>query len=196
MGYQTILTGKFKFNRELTETEANYINLLSTTRRMKRDVSILMEQYKGEYGNPFAESNTPEAIYGREGEFFAMNDGDFGQRQNRSIMDFNTPPGQVVRSWDIPFLEHQTETNRRIDENLCQPGLWCQWVVSDDRKSLAWDGNEKFYSYVEWLKYLKVNFFDKWGVTLKGTVRWKGEDRGDTGRIKFVDNVINVFEKK
>lgn len=30
-----------------------------------------------------------------------------------------------------------------------QPGLWCQWVPSEDGKGIEWDGGEKFYAYTE-----------------------------------------------
>jgi hypothetical protein len=26
-----------------------------------------------------------------------------------------------------------------------QPGLWCQWVPTDDGTGIEWDGGEKFY---------------------------------------------------
>ena len=27
------------------------------------------------------------------------------------------------------------------------PGIWCQWVPTDDGKGIEWDGGEKFYNY-------------------------------------------------
>lgn len=38
-----------------------------------------------------------------------------------------------------------------------QPGLWCQWVPTDDGAELEWDGGEKFYNPAEWMKYLVEN---------------------------------------
>ena len=54
MGYTTEFRGSLSLSRNLTEDEKKYINLISSTRRMKRDVNKLMELYDGKHGNPFA----------------------------------------------------------------------------------------------------------------------------------------------
>lgn len=69
------------------------------------------------------------------------------------------------------------------------PGYYCQWRP-DDYDSLAWDGGEKFYNYVEWLEYLIEHFFKPWGIKVNGIVRWQGEDLGDVGVISVKDNVV------
>lgn len=66
-----------------------------------------------------------------------------------------------------------------------QPGLWCQWVPSEDGSTLEWDGGEKFYNYIEWLKYLVDNFLTPWGYSLCGQVFWEGEEPDDFGIIKI-----------
>lgn len=60
---------------------------------------------------------------------------------------------------------------------------YCQWVLNNDFDSLAWDGNEKFYNYVEWLQYVIDNVLTPAGNTLSGNVRFQGEDRADRGTI-------------
>jgi len=145
---------------------------------MKRDVNKLMELYKGEHGNPFAKDQTPEAIYGREGEYFAMEDGNFGQREDGSIIEYNIPPCQVG------FMR---------DTKDAVPGLWCQWEISEDGSELRWDNGEKFYNYVEWLEYIIKHFFIPWGIKANGTIYWYGEEREDIGKIKVRDNEIFVF---
>jgi len=37
--------------------------------------------------------------------------------------------------------------DRRHDdyEWLGLPGIWCQWTVGDDNRSIVWDQGEKFY---------------------------------------------------
>ena len=47
MGYTTDFYGAFSVTPELTDEQANYINTFSNTRRMKRDINVLMEQYDG-----------------------------------------------------------------------------------------------------------------------------------------------------
>jgi hypothetical protein len=193
MGYSTNFNGELQINRPLTEKEKDYINLISSTRRMRRDVTKLMEIYKGEHGNPFATDATPESIYGRDGEYFAMVDGHLGQNHDESIIDYNTPPGQLGYDKKMEFETRWTEMQRRIADGECQPGLWCQWVINDDGTTLEWDGSEKFYEYVAWLKYYINHFFSKWGVMLNGEITWVGEGSADLGKIIVTDNVVVVM---
>src|ERR1700728_3704961 len=96
---------------------------------------------------------------GAEGEHFVgIATGDYGQTHDESIIDYNNPP-------------------------KTQPGLWCQWVPTDDGQHLEWDRGEKFYDYVEWLKYLIEHFFEPFGRVVSGSVEWDGEERGDVGLI-------------
>ena len=107
--------------------------------------------------------------YGIEGEYFIGGGELMGVNRDESIIDHNEPP-------------------------VTQPSLWCQWVLSDDGMRLEWDGSEKFYSYVEWLKYLIDHFFKKWGINLNGKIIWQGEDMEDRGKITVMDNTVVVKE--
>ena len=198
MGYTTEFGGSFEFNRPLTTIEKNFINKFSETRRMKRDVSKLVNKYRGKHGSPIVVEYTPEMkerikfledegfqvvltpvkdkrtmgeIYGVDGEYFVGAGGHGGQDHDESIIDYNQPPSG-------------------------QPGLWCQWVTNSSGTRLEWDGNEKFYSYVEWLEYLIGHFFSKWGVVLNGEVIWDGENSNDKGKIIVKDNEVVVKTAK
>lgn len=70
MGYTTNFRGSLSVSN-LTEEQRAYINNFAETRRMHRDCNRLMEKYNGKHGHPTPESNTPEGIYGKDGEFFA-----------------------------------------------------------------------------------------------------------------------------
>lgn len=105
--------------------------------------------------------------YGTEGEYFAKEDGNSGQSRDTSIIEYNWPPAT-------------------------QPGLWCQWVLTENGRKLEWDGGEKFYNYIQWLEYIITNFFKPLGIKLNGKFRWKGENRGDTGTIQVTDNIIVI----
>lgn len=164
MGYTTSFAGKLKLNKPATPEQVKYINTFSGTRRIKRDPEKLLFIYDGEHGYPGLEKH-----YGKEGEYFARDDGDMGQNKDASIIDYNTPP-------------------------LTQPGLWCQWVLTPDGKYLMWDGGEKFNNYVEWLRYMIENFFAGWGIVIDGKLKWKGEDTHDRGTILVVANVITILE--
>jgi hypothetical protein len=155
---------------------------------MKRDVNKLMEKFKGEFGHP----TRPDNPYGKDGEFFVGGTGWAGQDQDETIIDYNTAPGQLGY---VKYQRQKTldEIQRKINNGECQPGLWCQWILND-KEQLQWDGNEKFYNYVEWLKYLINNFFEEWGIKLNGEVTWIGEDSNDRGKIVVEDNKVRIFE--
>ena len=104
---------------------------------------------------------------GVEGEFFVGGIGFYGQTDEDSVIDHNRPP-------------------------CTQPGLWCQWVITDDGKYLEWDGGEKFYEYVDWLVYMIGNFFAPLGYKLNGEVTFDGEDYDDIGVIYVKDNFVEV----
>ena len=117
---------------------------------------------------------------GFEGEYY-IGVGTRYRDDECGVVDHNAPPGA-------------SHTGRwRGGEGLpCegQPGLWCQWVPSEDGLEISWDGSEKFYMYVEWLEYLVKHFLKPWGYVLSGAVEWVGEERSDQGRILVRDNVI------
>lgn len=92
---------------------------------------------------------------------------------------------------DRPLTEeHYQEIEESLDDRLAG----CQWEIGDDRKTVKWDGGEKFYEYIEWLQKLIDEFFKPWGYQLNGRVEWYGEERKDTGCIKVTDNVIKVTD--
>ena len=159
---------------------------------MKRNVDKLMELYNGKYGYPGIDIkyNVPQVIYGREGEYFARDDGNMGQVMDDSVIGYNTPPGQVEYDGLGDFNERWEENAKKKKEGICQPGLWCQWEIVDDGTTLQWDGGEKFYNYVEWLKYLIEHFFSKWDVLLNGEIEWESPD--DRGKIVVKDNKVKV----
>lgn len=104
---------------------------------------------------------------GTEGEYFVNGKGFAGQDHDESILDHNTPPGK-------------------------QPGLWCQWVPNRNGTIFRWNGTEKFYNYIEWLRYLIENFIKPWGYVLNGKVKWQGEHPGDFGTISVADNIVTI----
>lgn len=192
MGYTTDFTGSLTLNKELTSEQKSYINTFSNNRRMKRNVNKLMELYHGKFGFPgVPENSDPKLIYGRDGEYFVKYDDNFGQIEDDSIIDYNTPPGQISYRGNSNFHEIYIKNEEKIKNGECQPGLWCQWIINENNE-LEWDGGEKFYNYVEWLQYLINHFFSKWNVLLNGEIEWVGEDRDDLGKIIVKDNIIKI----
>jgi len=78
-----------------------------------------------------------------------------------------------------------------LDETAPIKG-YCQWVL--DGKILKWDGCEKFYCYIEWLKEI-IKLLEDEDIKLNGTVYWSGESQGDTGTIVVEDNSISQDHK-
>lgn len=104
--------------------------------------------------------------FGVEGEFFIAGKGFAGQDRDDTIIDYNKPPAT-------------------------QPSLWCQWLINEeDRQTIAWDGGEKFYNYIEWIEYIANRILAPRGYLLSGSVTWQGEDRSDVGKITIKDNKV------
>jgi hypothetical protein len=167
MGYTTDFTGKFEFNTPLDKDTLEYLTKFSNTRRMKR-------KFPDDVYVPSTDTSNetlmvPKSKYGIEGEFFVDGTGDFGQDHDASIVDYNKPPST-------------------------QPSLWCGWVPSEDGKYLQWNEVEKFYEYIDWLKYLIENFIAPKNYVLNGVVHWQGEEDADIGTIQVYDNKVLVKE--
>lgn len=101
---------------------------------------------------------------GTEGEYFVGGLGFAGQGDDNSILDRNDPP-------------------------RTQPGLWCQWIITDNSE-LVWNEMEKFYSYTEWLDYLIRNFLEPNDYIANGVINFQGEDPDDCGYIEVIDNKV------
>ena len=100
---------------------------------------------------------------GEDGGYFVNQKGE--PRSDESIVEYNRPPAG-------------------------QPGLWCQWIPTANGGGIEWDGQEKFYKYVEWLQYLINHFLQPWGYELSGEVMWQGETASDRGQIIVEANTI------
>ena len=111
---------------------------------------------------------TVDLPVGKEGGYFVGDTSYYGQTKTSDVLDYNNPPSE-------------------------QPGLWCQWVPSEDGSAIVWDEGEKFYNYVEWLRYLIEHFLAPWGYKLNGSVEWRGEEDDDRGRIVVKDNIVTVL---
>lgn len=162
MGYHTNFTGKFVFDKPLTDAQREYLAKFAETRRMKREgaaASLLPDPVREAVSLPI----------GVQGGYFVGATGMCGQDHDDSVIDYNRPPDG-------------------------QPGLWCQWTPNPAGTELAWDGGEKFYDYLKWLQYLINHFLTPWGRTITGIVSWKGEERGDKGKIIVKDSVLEVHK--
>lgn len=162
MGYDTIFKGYFTFDTPLTPAQVAYIQKFEKTRRMKR-CPLTVESLN----DPLREAvGLP---IGNEGEYYVGIDSSdlFSDNWDESITNHNCPP-------------------------ISQPGLWCNWTVSDDGSTLEWNEAEKFYNHLEWIHYFIDHFFNPWQKHMSGTIHWQGEEEEDAGDIVINNNVITV----
>ena len=84
-----------------------------------------------------------------------------------------------------------------------QPGLWCNWVPTEDGTAIQWNEAEKFYNSKEWMAYLIDHFlrsgahaagelhFLQANHVLNGTIKAQGEDIEDRWKLVVEDNVVS-----
>ena len=117
--------------------------------------------------------------------------GELSSKQKRELkqigMSYYGDEGEFYLDEDVEILDNNVSPKN-------QPGLWCQWVPNEDGTELHWDGGDKFYHYVDWLKYYIKNFFSRWDIKLNGKVEFWGECEGDHGFIVVKDNVVSVVK--
>ena len=87
---------------------------------------------------------------------------------------------------------HDTRHGNATTKDQDFPGMYCQWVPNETYTGLVWDGEDKFYEYIPWLKWLIDNVFEPNGYKLNGKVYWVGEQPTDIGTIEVKDNEIWV----
>jgi hypothetical protein len=66
---------------------------------------------------------------------------------------------------------------------------YMQWVPTVSLCGIVWDGNEKFYDYISWMKWL-CGWLGHRGVYATGEIAWQGEERGDLGKITVIENSV------
>lgn len=89
---------------------------------------------------------------------------------------------------DDGFLREFTDTPDTI------PTSYLQWQPTEDGEGLEWNGAEKFYDYVHWLRWLIKHFFKPHSIVLSGALTYQGEEIGDVGRIEVRDNVVRQIK--
>jgi hypothetical protein len=138
------------------------------------------------YLNDFAATRRMDR---EKGPFYVRGGGWAGQAREDDIRNYNMP-------------------------DPSQPGLWCQWVVSDDGTRIEWDGGEKFYCSVEWMRYLIDTFLASppdaatlaamtaadprlaeftFDHVVNGVIDAQGEDPDDRWRLSVEDNIVKML---
>jgi len=91
MGYNTDFKGFFSLHPQASAEQVRYLNLFSTTRRMQRNVSELMNLFHGEFGL--------DGDYGNEGEYFVGKQSFLDMKNDSSVLHFNEPPAGQPSLW-------------------------------------------------------------------------------------------------
>jgi len=97
-----------------------------------------LTEHEAAYLTKFA---TTRRMQRTNGPYYVQGTGFMGQGSDPDVTEFNRPPAG-------------------------QPGLWCQWIPSEDRTKIIWDGGEKFYASEEWMRYI-IEHFLKSGAAAK-----------------------------
>lgn len=144
------------------------------------EVSPPLNEHEVEYLNRFASTRRMEH---KQGPYAAVRGSDGLYRDDPDVINYNSPPAG-------------------------QPGLWCQWVVTDDGKFIEWDEGEKFYNAEEWMVYIIGHFLMPGGLasksgdpqfehftfdhTVNGEIGARGDDFDDIWTLVVTDNVVST----
>ena len=104
------------------------------------------------------EFNETRRMHRSKGPLFVRGSGAYGQGDDEDIIDNNRPHPD-------------------------QPGLWCQWTPSNEGHDLEWDGGEKFYNSVEWMRYI-IDHFLKPGAIAKNALPFLQANHVCNGEIE------------
>lgn len=77
--------------------------------------------------------------------------------------------------------------------NRYESWRFCQWIPTEDRMHIEWDGGEKFYKYLEWINYINDEILIPRGYILSGSVSYQGEDDEDFGAICFDESICKTI---
>jgi hypothetical protein len=106
--------------------------------------------------------------------------------------------GQINLSRPLTITEAKALLTFADDSDTApkpNPGGYLQWVPSQSLDAIGWDGNEKFYDYVEWLMWVCA-WLKSAGIACNGRLVWSGEMASDTGEIIVIDNEVTATKGK
>ncbi len=124
----------------------------------------------------------------------------FNETRRVEIKDGSDMPCPIREAAGLPLGEQGKfnvidvgwDDERLADYNSSgmAPSLWCQWTIDDEGLHISWDEGEKFYDYIEWMKFIIDEFIKPWGHVANGTITWQGEDSDDYGLLIVENNVV------
>lgn len=175
MGYTIEYIGRFTLNKPLTKEQFQFLKDFSATRHYHR-------VWKPEDNNGINWVD-PE-------DKFAPN---YEDEEYQKVLYTKPYDNEKRKAYD---LEHYN----CIDYNGINPGmpgLWCQWIPTEENQGIEWDGCEKFYEAQAWLKFIIENYLKPWGYILNGRVKIHFGYREypfDEGILEVKDNEVSAYE--
>lgn len=118
-----------------------------------------------------------------QGQFEVTSTASTYKERMKSLDEFNTVMKEV----------YETRHGDNCREWQGFPSFYCQWIFDPKECVVKWDGGEKFYRYVEWLKIV-IELANQQHLLLNGEVKWRGEDFDDVGTIIVENNRMTVKE--
>lgn len=184
MGYETQFEGYLKLSKPLTVERQRWFNDWSEIRKQHYGSEMLNNHYKG--------VGSLDGDYGENGEFFGY------------------VPSELIESYDETYNWEEYEQwingenplmfpieGKQNNPPSNQPSLWCNWKIEGDTLFCGLeDGYGKFYGYLEWLEYIRLNILSKWGIHFKegNSIRWRGEDFDDIGMVEYDESGNQIIE--
>lgn len=121
MGYTTKFKGSFKLNRKLDEKTSLFLDRLSCTRRMERNVELLPKTGFEKYGL---------TTWGIDGEFYVDSLINFGQEETEDVVNPNRPPHTQPGLWCQWAPNHDsTEIEWNGGEKFYYYEEWLKYII-------------------------------------------------------------------
>ena len=97
---------------------------------------------------------------------------------------------RLGNSYDQDLYAEYTDTPETI------PKSYLQWVPNEDGTAIVWNGGEKFYDYIHWLRWLIKHYLKEHGLAVNGSIKWRGDELEDVGIIYAHNNKITHHKTK
>lgn len=113
-----------------------------------------------------------------------------GFKLNRDLTHKEWLELRELASYKEEVYKKYTETPETI------PNSYLQWEPNENGTEIVWNGGEKFYDYIHWLRWLIKHYLKPHGLVLNGKVEWRGDELEDIGIIYATDNKITHHKTK
>ena len=113
-----------------------------------------------------------------------------GLQLNRELTHKEWMELRRLADYDKEVYAEYTDTPETI------PDGYNQWTPNEEGTEIQWNGEEKFYEYIHWLRWLIKHYLKPRGLVLNGEIRWQGEEVGDIGAILAEENKITTKKLK